>query len=112
MLARRYEVEFDVDVDPRSGSLGLFAAVTPLGSQRPTLISESGSSRLSRVKPSGGRPRADREEIPGAGSSNAATGLTTPPPTSELDPVMRGELASAIFEWIEGWYNPRRCNTS
>ena len=24
----------------------------------------------------------------------------------------RAELASAIFEWIEGWYNPRRRHTS
>jgi transposase InsO family protein len=24
----------------------------------------------------------------------------------------RVELASAIFEWIEGWYNPRRRHTS
>ena len=24
----------------------------------------------------------------------------------------RGELASAIFEWIEGWYNPRRRHSS
>ena len=24
----------------------------------------------------------------------------------------RTELASAIFEWIEGWYNPRRRHTS
>ena len=24
----------------------------------------------------------------------------------------RAELASAIFEWIEGWYNPRRLHTS
>ena len=24
----------------------------------------------------------------------------------------RDELASAIFEWIEGWYNPRRRHTS
>jgi len=24
----------------------------------------------------------------------------------------RKQLASAIFEWIEGWYNPRRRHTS
>jgi putative transposase len=24
----------------------------------------------------------------------------------------RDELANAIFEWIEGWYNPRRRHTS
>ena len=24
----------------------------------------------------------------------------------------RAQLASAIFEWIEGWYNPRRRHTS
>lgn len=24
----------------------------------------------------------------------------------------RPELAAAIFEWIEGWYNPRRRHTS
>ena len=24
----------------------------------------------------------------------------------------RAELARAIFEWIEGWYNPRRRHTS
>lgn len=24
----------------------------------------------------------------------------------------RVELASAIFEWIEGWYNPRRRHTT
>ena len=24
----------------------------------------------------------------------------------------RAELATAIFEWIEGWYNPRRRHTS
>lgn len=24
----------------------------------------------------------------------------------------RSELAAAIFEWIEGWYNPRRRHTS
>jgi transposase InsO family protein len=24
----------------------------------------------------------------------------------------RKELASAIFEWIEGWYNPRRRHSS
>ena len=24
----------------------------------------------------------------------------------------RAELASAIFEWIEGWYNPHRRHTS
>jgi transposase InsO family protein len=24
----------------------------------------------------------------------------------------RVQLASAIFEWIEGWYNPRRRHTS
>ena len=26
--------------------------------------------------------------------------------------LARAELASAIFEWIEGWYNPRRRHTS
>jgi len=26
--------------------------------------------------------------------------------------MTRGELASAIFEWIEGWYNPRRRHSS
>ena len=26
--------------------------------------------------------------------------------------AMRRELASAIFEWIEAWYNPRRRHTS
>ena len=25
---------------------------------------------------------------------------------------IQAELASALFEWIEGWYNPRRRHTS
>ena len=28
------------------------------------------------------------------------------------DRAIRKELASAMFEWIEGWYNPRRRHTS
>ena len=38
---------------------------------------------------------------------NAAARAARPP---ELDD--RAELASAIFEWIEGWYHPRRRHTS
>ena len=28
------------------------------------------------------------------------------------DRAIRKELASAMFEWIEGWYNPHRRHTS